>query len=58
MSLDDIEMFARIVCENCYAALEIIEEDPLEVAVVDIDADEFDDEDDFDDLDDMDDVDD
>jgi Zn finger protein HypA/HybF involved in hydrogenase expression len=42
---DEIELFSRIVCEGCYSTLEIIEEDPLEVAVVEIDPDEFDDDD-------------
>lgn len=42
---DELELFSRIVCEACYSTLEVIEEDPLEVAVVEIDPDEFDDED-------------
>lgn len=48
VSPDEIELFSRIVCEGCYSTLEIIEEDPLEVAVVEVDPDEFDDDDDFD----------
>ena len=46
---DELEMFSRIVCEGCYSTLEVIGEDPIEVAVVEIDPDDFDDDDDFDD---------
>ena len=45
VSPDEIELFSRIVCEGCYSTLEIIEEDPLEVAIVEIDPDDLDDED-------------
>ncbi len=55
INTDEVERFTQIVCESCCASLEIIEEDPLELAVTDIEE-EFDDEDDFDDLDDLDDT--
>ncbi len=51
----ELELFSQIVCESCLAALEVVDEDPLELAVMDIDADEFDEDDDYDDLDDVDD---
>lgn len=42
---DEVVLFSRIVCERCHSALEIIKEDPIEVSVVEIYHDEFDDDD-------------
>jgi len=47
---DNAEVSSRLVCESCFATLEITAEDPIEVIVVDIDVDELDD-DDYDDED-------
>lgn len=44
---DETELFSRLVCISCYSTLEIIEEAPIAVSVVDIDPDEFD-EDEYD----------
>lgn len=45
---DELEVSSRIVCESCYSTLEVIDDDPIEVAVVEIDPEEFDDDDDYD----------
>ena len=39
---DETELFSRLVCVSCYSTLEIIEEAPIAVSVVEIDPDEFD----------------
>ena len=40
---DEVEIASLLVCENCYTALEITSEDPVEVTVVDVDPEELDD---------------
>ncbi len=47
VAAEDAELSTRLVCENCFSILEITSEDPIEVAIVDVDPDELD-EDDFD----------
>jgi hypothetical protein len=44
---DEVELFTRLICEGCFSPLEVTSEDPIEVAVVEVDPDEFDDEDDY-----------
>jgi DNA-directed RNA polymerase subunit M/transcription elongation factor TFIIS len=42
---DEVELFTRLVCEGCYTTLEITSDDPIELAVVEVDPDELDDDD-------------
>ena len=44
---DELELYARIVCEACYSTLEVIDDEPIEVALVEIDPDDFDDDDEY-----------
>ena len=45
LATDEIELGMLLVCDNCYTTLEITAEDPIEVAVIDVDPDELDEED-------------
>lgn len=42
---DEVEVSALLVCENCYSTLEITEEDPIVVSVIDVDPDDLDEHD-------------
>ena len=46
---DEVDLSTRLVCESCYASLEVTAENPIEVAVVEVDPDEFDEDDEDDD---------
>jgi len=50
---DEVELASRLVCEGCYSTLEVVAEDPIEIAVVEIDPDELEDDDDYEEDDDI-----
>jgi len=42
IDLEDIELHAHVICEACYAPLEVIQVEPIVLQLMDVDLDEFD----------------